>query len=74
LNKDDTLLFNTDGVVDAQDENEDFFCDDRLIQSAMKNDPVSAEIIQEQIMESLKTFVGGADRFDDSTMLTLKRG
>ena len=74
MNKDDTLLFNTDGVVDAQDENEDFFCDDRLIQSAMKNDPVSAEIIQEQIMESLKTFVGGADRFDDSTMLTLKRG
>jgi len=62
LNKDDTLLFNTDGVVDAQDENEDFFCDDRLIQSAMKNDPVSAEIIQEQIMESLKTFVGDADQ------------
>jgi len=73
LNKYDILLFYTDGVVEAQDEDEQFFGEERLTQSAMENERASAETIQAGIMEKLQSFVGGADQFDDITLLTLKR-
>jgi len=73
LNKDDILLFYMDGVVEAQDENEQFFGEERLTQSAKDNETASAETIQTGIMEKLHSFVGGADQFDDITLLTLKR-
>jgi len=74
LNSGDALIFYTDGVVEAQNENEEFFGEERLLQSA-KTDTISdAKVIHQQIMDGLQFFIGKAAQFDDITLLTLKRG
>jgi len=72
LDKGDILLFYTDGVVEAQNINDEFFGDDRLVElDGMHDKP--AEEIQAHIIDNLQSFVGAADQFDDITLLTLKR-
>ena len=73
LNKGDLLLFYTDGVVEAQNENDEFFNEEQLLRSAKMNMTSSADVIHNQIMKDLHSFIGKAAQFDDITMLTLKR-
>ena len=72
LGKGDILLFYTDGVVEAQNMNDEFFGEDRLVELNGTRDS-SAEEIQMRIIGNLQSFVGEADPFDDITLLTLKR-
>ena len=73
IKKGDILLFYTDGVVEAQNEADEFYGDDRLIQISSEYKKNSAEDIQKRIMQDLTEFVGKAAQFDDITLLTLKR-
>lgn len=73
LNSGDLLLFYTDGVVEAQNEKDEFFGEERLLQSARRTINSNAETIHKQIMDDLQSFTGKAAQFDDITMLTLKR-
>jgi len=73
LNSGDILIFYTDGVVEAQNENEEFFGEERLLQSAKAELGSDAKVIHHQIMEGLNSFIGKAAQFDDITLLTLKR-
>ena len=73
LNKGDLLLFYTDGVVEAQNENDEFFNEEQLLRSAKINMASTADVIHNQIMKDLQSFIGNAAQFDDITMLTLKR-
>ena len=72
LGKGDILLFYTDGVVEAQNMNDEFFGEDRLVDLNGIHDK-SAEEIQTHIIGNLQSFVGEADQFDDITLLTFKR-
>ena len=73
LNKGDLLLFYTDGVVEAQNENDEFFNEEKLLRSGKMNMASGADVIHNQIMKDLHSFIGKAAQFDDITMLTLKR-
>jgi len=72
LGKGDILLFYTDGVVEAQNLNDEFFGEDRLVGLNGLHHK-SAEEIQTHIIGNLQSFVGEADQFDDITLLTFKR-
>ena len=73
LEQGDVLLFYTDGVVEAQNESDEFYGNEQLIDVARAHASSPAESIHAQIMESLDAFVGKAAQFDDITLLTLKR-
>lgn len=72
LGEGDILLLYTDGVVEAQNKNEDFFGDARLVGLTGVHDK-SAEEMQTYIIGNIKSFIGEADQFDDITLLALKR-
>jgi len=72
LNVGDMVVFYTDGVIDALDENGYFFGNKRLetcIQSA--ENQTSAELIQ-TIVKQVEHFVGKAPQHDDITLLVMK--
>lgn len=73
LNTGDILLFYTDGVVEAQNEQDEFFGEEQLLSCAKVHSQDSAELIHDHIMGQLQSFIGKAAQFDDITMLTIKR-
>ncbi|MBQ8978154.1 MAG: SpoIIE family protein phosphatase, partial [Oscillospiraceae bacterium] len=71
VEKGGALFLYTDGVAEAVNENDEMFGLDRMIDtlnSDEKGDPVS---LLGSMHRSLDSFVGGADQFDDITMLAL---
>lgn len=67
----DKLILYTDGVTEAQSNDEAFFGDDRLltlIRSASDQD--QAELVH-TIRSAVDSFEGGSEHYDDATILTL---
>ena len=69
----DALALYTDGVTEAQDPQGDFFGQERLTRLIQEQAGRSAEEIQRAILETVHSFVGGAPRSDDITLLILVR-
>ncbi len=69
----DVLLLYTDGIPDAQDEDGDFFDDDRIIDITQANSRKFAHEIQAEIIEEVQKFSGNAPQTDDITLMVLKR-
>jgi serine phosphatase RsbU (regulator of sigma subunit) len=75
----DVLLLYTDGVVDAQDQQERFFGKERLLEIAQasldsgESRMRSAQGIKDVLMAGVHQFVGGAPQFDDSTLMVVVR-
>lgn len=76
LNAGDTLLLYTDGVTEAQDENQAFYSEDRLQAALQKYGAASNRAIhevQEDILTDISHFVGSQPRLDDLALILLKR-
>jgi serine phosphatase RsbU (regulator of sigma subunit)/DNA-binding NarL/FixJ family response regulator len=69
----DVLLLYTDGITEAQDQHEEFFGEERLLNVAQANLGRSAQEIQEALIAAIREFVGDAPQFDDITLLVLVR-
>jgi sigma-B regulation protein RsbU (phosphoserine phosphatase) len=69
----DVLVFYTDGVTDAQNQQEQFFSEERLLESAQSNAGGMAQEIHDAIQTDIHEFVGTAPQFDDITLLVLVR-
>jgi serine phosphatase RsbU (regulator of sigma subunit) len=69
----DVLVFYTDGVTDAQNQQELFFSEERLLASAQSNAGGMAQDIHDTIQMDIREFVGEAPQFDDITMVVLVR-
>lgn len=68
----DTLLAITDGVIDARDVEGKFFSRERLL-SLLEQPAASASSLLARIEADLHTHSGGAEQFDDITMLAVRR-
>ena len=68
----DLILSFTDGVPDAQNENNEFFGKERLLELLKKGKFNSFELLQ-RIERKLNQFVGDAISFDDITMMAIRR-
>lgn len=66
------LVFYTDGVSEAEDEDEEQFETDRLSIVIRQNKDESATMIHDAIRDALAEFVGQTPANDDSTMVVLK--
>ena len=68
----DSIIFFSDGIVDAVNEQEDMFGTERLMALVNSHQNDSAEEIVEAIYQDLSQFQGGVERFDDETVIVLK--
>ena len=67
----DVLVLYTDGVTEAQDQNEAFFGETRLRAAAQAHLEGSAQEIQTALMSEVRAFVGDAPQFDDIALMVL---
>jgi sigma-B regulation protein RsbU (phosphoserine phosphatase) len=68
----DFIIFFSDGIVDAQNQEGEMFGDDRLKAIVKKNAPKSASKIADAILTEVGKFQHGRERFDDETVVVLK--
>ena len=68
----DIVVMYTDGVTEAMNAANEMFGDERLEQLIVSVRHLSAEQIQNRILEEVVTFTGDLPQSDDITLLTLK--
>jgi phosphoserine phosphatase RsbU/P len=68
----DSVVFFSDGIVDAQNSAGDMFGTDRLIATVRKHHHKSATRLAESILTDVGRFQGKRDRFDDETVVVLR--
>jgi serine phosphatase RsbU (regulator of sigma subunit) len=73
LETDAILLLYTDGVTEAQNADGVLFGSRRLSECLTDVQANSAHGATDLVFDSLRRFVGGADQFDDITVLALRR-
>jgi len=73
LEPEDILLLYTDGLSEAIAQDGDFFGEERILDTLIKNDGRSAEEILGSIEYELGEFVGEETQSDDLTLLLLRR-
>ncbi len=71
LKPENSILIYTDGVVEAQNTEEEFYGEERLLKILNDKNYEAKEII-ENIKSDIKKFSQGASQFDDITILNLK--
>jgi serine phosphatase RsbU (regulator of sigma subunit) len=69
----DVLLLYTDGIPDAQNEQGQFFDEDRLIELGQNNSGLPAHELQNVILTEIQKFIGNSAQFDDITLMILVR-
>lgn len=69
----DVLILYTDGIPDAMNMSEEFFKDERLIETTLLNINLPVQELQSAILDEVQEFVGEASQFDDITLLVLRR-
>lgn len=67
----DKILLYTDGVTEAKNSNGEFFGRERLLESLRSKDMDLSKDIIENVRDSISTFTGDAEQYDDMTMLCL---
>ncbi len=72
LKSGDALFVYTDGVPEANDAAGAFFGTDRLEEALNQAEPGHPKDILMKVRESVEAFAGGAEQFDDMTMMCLE--
>jgi sigma-B regulation protein RsbU (phosphoserine phosphatase) len=73
LSPGDVLLLYTDGVTDAQNREEAFFGQERLLACVQRNLSQSAQEIEDAVLAAVHEFAGSAPQFDDVALIVLRR-
>jgi phosphoserine phosphatase RsbU/P len=69
----DTVVFYTDGVTEAMNEDYDEFGMERLRLTAVNHKNQSAAAIRQAITEAIRSHAGDTPQFDDITLIVMKR-
>lgn len=69
----DKLILYTDGVTEAQNVSGEFYDETLLVQCILSNSNGSAFLLQEKILEEVKSFTDGAPQTDDITLMILEK-
>ena len=68
----DAVIFFSDGIVDAVNDKEEMFGNERLTELVTSHIQCTAQEMVDAIYQELSTFQGGVERFDDETVIVLK--
>jgi serine phosphatase RsbU (regulator of sigma subunit) len=69
----DTLIMYTDGVTEAQNLQDEFFGDHRLLEASQNNLSASVLAIQDAVMAAVDQFSDEGAQCDDETLVIIKR-
>ncbi|MDC3414979.1 serine/threonine-protein phosphatase [Aquibacillus sp. 3ASR75-11] len=72
LDEENIVLFYTDGIVEAQDDEREMYRVERLHQVLLDNHHQDVHAIEESIVNSIHAFTQGVPQKDDITMVLLK--
>ena len=72
VQKGDSLLVYTDGVTEATDTHQQLFGETRLLESLRNCSDLDAPLLIKKVRATIDLFVGGAEQFDDITMLAVR--
>ncbi len=68
----DAIVFVSDGILDAENEKDEMYGQDRLAELLCAHRDLPAAEIAEAILEDVARFQGSKDRFDDETIIVLR--
>ncbi len=68
----DAIVFVSDGILDAENEKEEMYGQDRLAGLLCASRDLPATEIAEAILDDVSRFQGSEDRFDDETIIALR--
>lgn len=71
LNHGDRVVFYTDGIVEAMNEHQEIFGFERLLELTANAGSLPAEILLQEIIQSVNAFAGNAPQHDDLTVIVL---
>jgi sigma-B regulation protein RsbU (phosphoserine phosphatase) len=72
LKRGDICIFYTDGITEAHNENMEEFGYERLVKIARECRDCSAEEMKDEILNSVKAFIGQETYSDDVTLVVVK--
>lgn len=72
LNKGDTVVFYTDGIVEAMNEKEEMYGFDRFMETIDEGKGLEPDDLLEKLMKDVSGFVGDMDQHDDLTVVVVK--
>jgi sigma-B regulation protein RsbU (phosphoserine phosphatase) len=65
------MIFYTDGIVEAMNEQEEMFGFERLVEIVKQSRSASADELLEEIIDAVKSFTGSAPQHDDLTVIVV---
>ena len=72
LSEGDTLYLYTDGVTEAQNDKQELFGTDRMLDALNADKGASPKELLDNVKAELDSYVNGAEQSDDITMLCLR--
>ncbi len=72
LRRGDLLVWFTDGITEAMNEDSDLFGEERLVKLVGEHGHLPPEELRERILREIDAFVAGAPQHDDMTMILMK--
>lgn len=73
LNTGDFIVFYTDGIIDALNQDEEDFGMERFQAALLTSKDSSAEEIKANVVKAIEDFAGETPQFDDITLLVIRR-
>lgn len=73
LNKDSILIMYTDGLVEAMDDAEEEFGEQRLIEIMRQHKGLDSKALQDKIIQAVNAHLGSNKLEDDFTLLVIKK-
>ena len=70
----DRLVFFTDGISEAMNDDGDCFGEPRLVQLLEDHAHLAGDELRERIVREVEAFVGGAAQHDDMTFILIEAG
>jgi sigma-B regulation protein RsbU (phosphoserine phosphatase) len=68
----DVIIFVSDGILDAENEKEEMYGEDRLAGLLCSSRDLPAQEIADAVLADVSRFQGSKDRFDDETIIVLR--
>ena len=72
LNKGDTMILYTDGIVEAMNEKEEIYGFERLMNTVKEGGGLECDQLLNKLMADVNSFVGTAEQHDDLTIMVVK--
>ena len=73
LDPGDVLVLYTDGITDAEDEQGEFFGQERLLETVLASLGSPAQDMQDSLLMAVHNFVGNTVQFDDMALMVVRR-